>query len=201
LKLSGERKPPRLKIDTKKLRGGLLELDESIIQSGLTRKGNLGLDERDLSTFKPITKRETLKQGDITLIEETPMLQEIQYGKIRKLLGERNVKAGTLIPARASKIKTPFEVFDIEPYVSLETSGGKVGKVARVSGDSKIAKAFEIEGIEIYDKEKKQYKKRNCEIRNCKIIHLEVKSYYTINGSIRLAPYLLNNITPTTATH
>jgi len=59
-----------------------------------------------------------------------------------------------------------------------------------------------LKGIRIYDRDtNKEYKLRECDKEKCDIIHLVPKSDYTINGSIKLSPYLLNNITPTTATH
>jgi len=55
-----------------------------------------------------------------------------------------------------------------------------------------------LEGVRIYKRDTKQdYKFRKCDKEKCDVIHLMPKSDYTINGSIRLNPYLLNNTTPT----
>ena len=42
-----------------------------------------------------------------------------------------------------------------------------------------------LDGIEIYDKDKNQYKKRNCGQKDCKIIHLEPINNFIISGSIQ----------------
>jgi len=39
-----------------------------------------------------------------------------------------------------------------------------------------------LDGIEIYDKDKNQYKKRNCSENDCKIIHLDPKNDLIINS-------------------
>jgi len=52
-----------------------------------------------------------------------------------------------------------------------------------------------LDSIEIYDKKNNKYQVRKCNKENCSIIHLEPKLDYTQNGSIRLAPWLLNNTT------
>lgn len=56
---------------------------------------------------------------------------------------------------------------------------------------------IDLNGIEIYDKNKKQYQKRKCENEKCNIIHLEAKSNGTslINGWLTGSPnkILLNN--------
>jgi len=52
-------------------------------------------------------------------------------------------------------------------------------------------------GVFILDENKVKYQIRECDEKDCNIIHLEPKSDYTQNGSIRLTPWLLNNTTTT----
>lgn len=42
-----------------------------------------------------------------------------------------------------------------------------------------------LDGIEIYDNNKNQYKKRKCVKNDCKIIHLELKNYFVISESLK----------------
>ena len=42
-----------------------------------------------------------------------------------------------------------------------------------------------LDGIEIYDEDKNQYKKRKCVKNDCKIIHLELKNYFVISESLK----------------
>ena len=42
-----------------------------------------------------------------------------------------------------------------------------------------------LDGIEIYDKDKNQYKKRSCNEKDCKIIHLESKNNFIVSGSLQ----------------
>lgn len=55
-----------------------------------------------------------------------------------------------------------------------------------------------LEGIEIYDCDKKNYKLRKCDLKVCDIIHLELKDgYITTSGSIKFLPnYMYNTTTP-----
>ena len=45
-----------------------------------------------------------------------------------------------------------------------------------------------LDGIEIYDKDKNQYKKRSCNEKDCKIIHLESKHSLLTSGSMHYYP-------------
>jgi len=73
-----------------------------------------------------------------------------------------------------------------------------IGEIDWHESKSFLILETKLEGIRIYDRDSKQeYKLRECNKEKCETIHLESKSDYTVNGSIRLAPYLLNNTMPT----
>ncbi len=81
--------------------------------------------------------------------------------------------------------------FDIELQNTIEIDGHTF-----LNSKSKDPIRFKatLDGIKIYDS-KKEYQKRKCDKEKCSIIHLEPKSGYMQNGSIRLTPWLLNNTT------
>jgi len=66
--------------------------------------------------------------------------------------------------------------------------------------ESKAFLIFEanLKGIRIYDRDtNKEYQLRECDKEKCGVIHLVPKLDYTINGSIKLSPWLINNTTTT----